>query len=327
MIDLRNTCVLVRTKEENEMLLKEAEKQGFQWPTKNYCRPLPKQHFPDILKFYEDKDVTREAHIGTDSTFYEASELLGTKEMSAREFAERIADVGNCCERECIGCVLDNRNNKCNTDLCNIRNWKNNIDELLEIAKVEKWTVPTPEEKAIENIEKFIENPDRAALNDEFVDALKLAVEKLEEVKQMERLTLERAICRVKIVAKNQRWNSKYTKLSPMNEELNKQHEADYIKDAEEHEQIAEWLEELKSYKDLEEQGLLVRLPCPIGTTVWDICGMDIRENVVSGLEYDKGGKWFLWANEDECLGELNVLVFLNREEAENKLEELKNEI
>ena len=83
----------------------------------------------------------------------------------------------------------------------------------------------------------------------------------------------------------------------------------------------------LCNYEDLEEQGMLVRLPCPIGTTVWDICGMDIRENVVSGLEYDKGGKWFLWANEDECLGELNVLVFLNREEAENKLEELKNEI
>lgn len=83
-------------------------------------------------------------------------------------------------------------------------------------------------------------------------------------------------------------------------------------------------IEKLADYEDLEEQGLLVRLPCPIGTTVWDICGMDIRENVVSGLEYDKGGKWFLWANEDECLGELNVLVFLNREEAENKLEEMK---
>lgn len=145
MIDLRNTCVLVRTKEENEMLLKEAEKQGFQWPTKNHCIPLPKQHFPDILKFYEDKDVTREAHIGPDLTFYEASELLGTKEMTSREFAERIADVSNCCERECIGCVLDNRNNKCNTDLCNTRNWENNIDELLEIAKVGKGTVPTPE--------------------------------------------------------------------------------------------------------------------------------------------------------------------------------------
>lgn len=29
MIDLRNTCVLVKTPEENEKLLKEAEKQGF----------------------------------------------------------------------------------------------------------------------------------------------------------------------------------------------------------------------------------------------------------------------------------------------------------
>lgn len=83
----------------------------------------------------------------------------------------------------------------------------------------------------------------------------------------------------------------------------------------------------LAEYEDLEEQGLLVRLPCPIGTTVWDICGMDIRirENVVSGLEYDKGGKWFLWTNEDECLGELNVLVFLTRKEAEKKLEEMEN--
>lgn len=84
-------------------------------------------------------------------------------------------------------------------------------------------------------------------------------------------------------------------------------------------------LKKLADYEDLEEQGLLVRLPCPIGTTVWDICGMDIRENVVSGLEYDKDGKWFLWANEDEWLGELNVLVFLTREEAEKKLEEMQN--
>ena len=60
------------------------------------------------------------------------------------------------------------------------------------------------------------------------------------------------------------------------------------IKCAEEHMQLAEWLEELKSYKEAEEQGLLVRLPCPVGTTVWDICGMDIRENVVCGLECGK---------------------------------------
>ena len=82
----------------------------------------------------------------------------------------------------------------------------------------------------------------------------------------------------------------------------------------------------LCDYEDLEEQGLLVRLPCPIGTTVWDICGMDIRENVLSGIECDKDGKQFLWANEDEWLGELNDLVFLTREEAEKKLKEIQNE-
>lgn len=84
-------------------------------------------------------------------------------------------------------------------------------------------------------------------------------------------------------------------------------------------------LTKLADYEDLEEQGLLVRLPCPIGTTVWDICGMDIRENVLSGIECGKDGKQFLWANHDEWLGELNDLVFLNREEAKKKLEEMKN--
>lgn len=86
-------------------------------------------------------------------------------------------------------------------------------------------------------------------------------------------------------------------------------------------------IEKLATYEDLEEQGLFVRLPCPVGTTVWDICGMDIRENVLSGIECGKDGKQFLWANHDEWLGELNDLVFLTREEAEKKLEELKNEI
>lgn len=182
MIDLKNTCVLVRTKEENEMLLKEAEKQGFRWYLRDYCEPLQAQYFPDILRFYE-YDITYAASVRSDFAFYEASELLGTKEMSAREFAERIADVSNCCERECSECVFSKVNTKCSIHLCNIYNWKGNIDELFEIVKSGRATVPTPEEKAVEDIEKFIENPDRAALNDEFVESLKFAVEKLKEVK------------------------------------------------------------------------------------------------------------------------------------------------
>lgn len=90
MINLTNTCVLVRTEEENEMLLKEAEKQGFHWYSKDDCKPLPEQqHFPDILKFYNNKYVVHSARIEAEcNTFHEASELLGTKEMTAREFVE-----------------------------------------------------------------------------------------------------------------------------------------------------------------------------------------------------------------------------------------------
>lgn len=100
MIDLRNTCVLVRTKEENEMLLKEAEKQGFHWYLKDDCKPLLEQHFPDILRFCKkNKAIVYGVRIWSDYAFYEASELLGTKEMTVREFIERIiADVCRCIE-------------------------------------------------------------------------------------------------------------------------------------------------------------------------------------------------------------------------------------
>lgn len=184
MIDLRNTYVLVRTPEENEKLLKEAEKQGFKWYSKNNCEPLPRQHFPDILRFYEDKNVIYKASVNSNCAFYEASELLNTKEMTAREFVGWIANIYSLCGNgKCSECVLSKNNTKCNESLCGIENWKDNIDEILEIVASDRITVSTPEEKAIDTLENFIENPDRVALNDEFVEALKLAVEKLKEVK------------------------------------------------------------------------------------------------------------------------------------------------
>lgn len=149
-----------------------------------------------------------------------------------------------------------------------------------------------------------------------------------------------------------------------MNEELNKQHEADYIKDAEEHEQIAEWLEELKSYKDigtlkelkelkengtftglelaklaimqkelkeykdLEEQGLLVRLPCKVGDTMYDIVGKPLRivEHKVDAFHIDKKG-FHLQIINGVLEKKQEAKVYFSREEAEKKLEELKNEI
>lgn len=183
MINLKNTCVLVRTKEENEKLLKEAEKQGFHWFGRSDCQPLKIQHFPDILKFSNSKDVVYNARIGAeDSTFYEASELLGEKEMTAREFIKWYVNVDfSCGRRNCDECVLGRKNTKCNNQLCTTCNWKNNFDELLEIAKSSRITVPTPEEKAIEDIEKLIQSPYRG-ITGEIKESLKLAVEKLKEV-------------------------------------------------------------------------------------------------------------------------------------------------
>lgn len=192
----------------------------------------------------------------------------------------------------------------------------------------------------------------------------------------MERLTLEEAINHEKMMAQRKRWNGKFTKVSLGNEEINKRFKADCIKDAEEHEQFAEWLEELKSYKDigtlkelkelkengtftglelaklaimqkelkeyknLEEQGLLVRLPdnnkeIYIISSRWTVCskcGSRFDEYSCSGCEYECDSKkeYYVYPT---CLSSINVsfyanqfgkTVFLTREEAVNKLEEMK---
>lgn len=84
-----------------------------------------------------------------------------------------------------------------------------------------------------------------------------------------------------------------------------------------------EVVEKLAEYEDLEEQGLLVRLPCKIGDKVWDIAGKEIREQIVDGIEYRPDG-FFIYANEDEWLGELGKLVFLTKAEAEKTLAEME---
>lgn len=177
MINLTGKSVFVKAQEEYLSVLKMAKLQGFTWARENHLNSIVIP-FPNILNFYDSKIVT---YSYVEKTLYEASELLGTKEITAREFANRIADISDC-NGGCSECVLHYTNTKCNCSLCNTCNWKDGIDELIEIVKTGKVTVSTPEEKAIEDIEKFIENPDRTALNDEFVESLKLAVEKLKEV-------------------------------------------------------------------------------------------------------------------------------------------------
>lgn len=131
----------------------------------------------------------------------------------------------------------------------------------------------------------------------------------------MERFLIDDGIKQSKIVANRYKWSAENADMG--SEDANELH-ADicnqYVK---EYEQIAEWLEELKSYKEAEEYGLLVRLPCKVGTEVYYILGVPNKTPCAI----------------DKCvfkLSDINKIgktVFLTREEAEKKLEEMKNEI
>ena len=192
----------------------------------------------------------------------------------------------------------------------------------------------------------------------------------------MERLTIEDAINRSRKLAERHRWNSENTKLETSDENANEVYKNTCIQYADQEEQYAEWLEELKSYKDigtpkelkelkengaftglelaklaimqeelkkykdLEEQGLLVRLPCKVGDTVYRV-NAGARQPIIPmtvseihflcyknerAVRFDAIGKKDMG---ESCyrLEDIGRIVFLTREEAEKKLEELKNEI
>lgn len=93
--------------------------------------------------------------------------------------------------------------------------------------------------------------------------------------------------------------------------------------------QEADWLEELKRYKDVEEQGRLVVLPCKIGDTVYEIIEETepyhsyIREYEVQ----DVSMKAVMYADDWASYDYENL--YFTREEAEAALEDVKrrNEI
>ena len=154
----------------------------------------------------------------------------------------------------------------------------------------------------------------------------------------MERLTLEEAIVHAKEVAEKNYRGADFESLDSIDDDI----KANCIKCAEEHEQLAKWLEELKFYKEAEEQGLLVKLPCKVGDIVWDndfgypesyeikafsygYCDSyvepDIEDQVIFYYENYSGSITGAFP-----MSEIGKTVFLTNEEAEKKLEEMKHE-
>lgn len=156
----------------------------------------------------------------------------------------------------------------------------------------------------------------------------------------MERLILEEAIIHAKeVVEKNYR-GADFESIDSIDDDI----KDNCVKCAEEHEQLAKWLEELKSYKDLEKQGLLVRLPCKLKNKLYHFYGINLEDNfadvasdeiimevVVTEFiidSYEITIKCITgWNSPYEYLPvtEFGKTVFLTREEAVNKLEEMKN--
>ncbi len=78
MIDLVNKCVLVITHEDYENILKVAKKQGYRWygGKEAYPYPFEEQQIPDILKFYSNKELTRNADLAPGYKLVKASDII-----------------------------------------------------------------------------------------------------------------------------------------------------------------------------------------------------------------------------------------------------------
>jgi hypothetical protein len=95
----------------------------------------------------------------------------------------------------------------------------------------------------------------------------------------------------------------------------------------------------LAEYEDLEEQGLLVRLPCKVGDTVYrvnagakqPIIPMTVSEIHFLCYKNERAVRFDAIGKEDmgeSCyrLEDIGRIIFITYEETEKKLEEMKNE-
>ena len=99
---------------------------------------------------------------------------------------------------------------------------------------------------------------------------------------------------------------------------------------------MADLRERLKEYEDAEEQGLLLRLPCKIGSKLYQPIYSSINEYKVIGLCFDiNHNKWmyevayeigFEWHKTVCDFNYIGKTVFLTQAEAEQKLKEMESE-
>lgn len=101
---------------------------------------------------------------------------------------------------------------------------------------------------------------------------------------------------------------------------------------------IAQCLKKLQEYEDAEEQGLLLRLPCKVGDTLYSALGEKVLKSEVISVKYhceaENHGVFIrerIIIDTDDFETEINFsdigkTVFLTQDEAEQKLKEMESE-
>lgn len=95
---------------------------------------------------------------------------------------------------------------------------------------------------------------------------------------------------------------------------------------------IKQALDKLAEYEDLEEQGLLLRLPCKVGDTVYRISDMFnvrskyIEKTKISRIAIDEDEIYVFCSCKPNVKRIFGVHVFSTKEEAEQKLKEMEHD-
>ena len=143
-----------------------------------------------------------------------------------------------------------------------------------------------------------------------------------------ERLTIDKAIAHAREVARENKYRAEHKSFH----RNDKDEISACLQCAEEHEQLAGWLKDLQHYKDLEEQGRLIELPCKIGDTVWETKWWDdiTETRVIDGKTYFRRVMKHKVTKSHFSLfdyKDLGKTVFLTKEEAEAALKGADNAV
>ena len=84
----------------------------------------------------------------------------------------------------------------------------------------------------------------------------------------------------------------------------------------------------LAEYEDLDEQGLLLRLPCKVGDTVYRIENGKITQTKITKYDiYADGSIWFSFSTSLSLpMSKFKTCIFLTQAEAEQKLKEMESD-